>query len=60
MRKIPSSCGDRVISVFRNTSKPRGHRISMYVNGLAVIHLTVKEAKQLAEDLNAAVKEGMK
>ena len=49
-----------MISVFRNTSKPRGHRISMYVNGLAVIHLTVKEAKQLAEDLNAAVKEGMK
>ena len=48
-----------MISVFRNTTKPRGHRISMYVNGLAVIHLTVKEAKQLAEDLNAAIREEM-
>ena len=51
--------GNRMISVFRNTTKPRGHRISMYVNGLAVIHLTVKEAKQLAEDLNAAIREEM-
>ena len=48
-----------MIAVSRDASTP-GHRISMYVTGLAVIHLTVKEAKQLAEDLNAAVKEGMK
>ena len=44
-----------MIAVSRDTSTP-GRRISMYVNGLAVIHLTVKEAKQLAKDLNAAVK----
>ena len=32
----------------------------MNVNGLITVHMTVKEAKQLAKDLNAAVKEGMK
>ena len=46
-----------MITVNRDTST-LGHRIAMYVNGLAVIHLTVREAKQLAEDLNAAVNEG--
>lgn len=46
-----------MITVNRDTSTP-GRSIAMYINGLAVIHLTVKEAKQLAEDLNAAVNEG--
>ena len=51
--------GDRVIAVSRDPDTP-GRSIAMYVNGLAVIHLTVKEAKQLAKDLNSAVREGMK
>ena len=45
-----------MITVNRGMATP-GRSIAMYVNGLAVIHLTVKEAKQLAKDLNAAVKE---
>ena len=47
-----------MIAVSRDTST-LGHRISMYVNGLAVIHLTVREAKQLAKDLNSAVRGGI-
>ena len=51
--------GDRVIAVRRDTSTP-GRSIAMNVNGLVTVHMTVKEAKQLAKDLNSAVKEGMK
>ena len=44
-----------MITVSRDTSTP-GRSIAMSVNGLVTVHMTVKEAKQLAKDLNAAVK----
>lgn len=44
-----------MIAVSRDTSTP-GRSIAMYINGLVTVHMTVKEAKQLAKDLNAAVK----
>ena len=44
-----------MITVSRDTSTP-GRSIAMYVNGLVTVHMTVKEAKQLAKDLNSAVK----
>ena len=47
--------GNRMIAVSRDTSTP-GRSIAMNVNGLVTVHMTVKEAKQLAKDLNAAVK----
>lgn len=48
--------GDRVITVSRDPGTP-GRSIAMNVNGLVTVHMTVKEAKQLAKDLNAAVKD---
>lgn len=45
-----------MIAVSRDTSAP-GRSIAMYVNGLVTVHMTVKEAKQLAKDLNTAVKD---
>ena len=48
-----------MIAVRRDPDTP-GRSIAMNVNGLVTVHMTVKEAKQLAEDLNTAVKEGMK
>ena len=56
MRKIPTSCGDRVISVHRD-SDTSGCDIAMNVNGLVTVHMTVKEAKQLVNDLNTLIKE---
>lgn len=44
-----------MIAVRRDTSTP-GRSIAMNVNGLITVHMTVKEARQLAKDLNAAVK----
>lgn len=45
-----------MITVSRDTSAP-GRSIAMNVNGLITAHMTVKEAKQLAKDLNSAVKD---
>ena len=56
MRKIPPLCGDRMIAVSRDASTP-GRNIAMNVNKLITVHMTVKEAKQLAKDLNSAVKD---
>ena len=44
-----------MIVVSRDTSAP-GRSIAMNVNGLVTVHMTVKEARQLAKDLNSAVK----
>ena len=48
-----------MIAVSRDTSTP-GRSIAMYVNGLVTVHMTVREAKQLAKDLNTAIRGGMK
>ena len=48
--------GDRMIAVSRDTSTP-GRSIAMNVNKLITVHLTVKEAKQLVNDLNSLIKE---
>lgn len=56
MRTLSQARGDRVIIVSRDPDTP-GRSIAMNVNGLITVHMTVKEAKQLAKDLNAAVKE---
>lgn len=45
-----------MIVVSRDAST-QGRSIAMCVNGLITVHMTVKEAKQLAKDLNAAVKD---
>ena len=45
-----------MITVRRDPGTP-GRSIAMYVNGLVTVHMTVKEAKQLAKDLNSAVKD---
>lgn len=45
-----------MIAVSRDPDTP-GHSIAMSVNGLVTVHMTVKEAKQLAKDLNSAVKD---
>ena len=45
-----------MIAVSRDTSTP-GRSIAMNVNGLITVHLTVKEAKQLVNDLNTLIKE---
>ena len=45
-----------MIAVSRDTSTP-GRSIAMYVNGLVTVHMTVKEAKQLVNDLNSLIKE---
>lgn len=47
--------GNRMIVVSRDAST-QGRSIAMCVNGLITVHMTVKEAKQLAKDLNSAVK----
>ena len=49
-------CGDRVISV-HNDSDISGCDIAMNVNKLITVHMTVKEAKQLVNDLNSLIKE---
>ena len=46
-----------MIAVSRGPDTP-GRSIAMNVNGLITVHMTVREAKQLAKDLNAAIKEG--
>ena len=46
-----------MIAVSRDPDTP-GRSIAMSVNGLVTVHMTVKEAKQLAKDLNAAVRDG--
>ena len=56
MRKISSSCGDRVIAVSRDLDTS-GCDITMNVNKLITVHMTVKEAKQLVNDLNSLIKE---
>ena len=48
--------GDRVIAVSRDPDTP-GRSIAMNVNRLITVHLTVKEAKQLVNDLNSLIKE---
>lgn len=48
-----------MITVRRDPGTP-GRSIAMNVNGLITVHMTVKEAKQLAKDLNSAIREGMK
>ena len=45
-----------MIAVSRDTSTP-SHSIAMNVNGLITVHMTVKEAKQLVNDLNTLIKE---
>ena len=45
-----------MIAVSRDASTP-GRSIAMNVNKLITVHMTVKEAKQLAKDLNSAVKD---
>lgn len=45
-----------MIAVSRDPDTP-GRSIAMYINGLVTVHMTVKEAQKLAEDLNAAIKE---
>ena len=47
---------DRVISV-RRDSDTSGCDIAMNVNKLITVHMTVKEAKQLVNDLNSLIKE---
>lgn len=44
-----------MIAVSRDTYTP-GRSIAMNVNGLITVHMTAREAKQLAKDLNATVK----
>lgn len=56
MWEIPQARGDRVIAVSRDTSTP-GRSIAMNVNGLITVHMTVKETKQLVNDLNTLIKE---
>lgn len=56
MWEISETRGDRVIVVSRDTSTP-GRSIAMNVNGLITVHMTVKEAKQLVNDLNTLIKE---
>ena len=48
-----------MIAVSRDPDTP-GRSIAMNVNRLVTVHMTVREAKQLAKDLNTAIKEGMK
>lgn len=48
--------GDRVITVSRDPGTP-DRSIAMNVNGLITVHMTVKEAKQLVNDLNTLIKE---
>ena len=48
--------GDRVIAVSRDPDTP-GRSIAMNVNKLITVHMTVKEAKQLVNDLNSLIKE---
>ena len=45
-----------MITVNRDTSTP-GRSIAMNVNKLITVHMTVKEAKQLVNDLNTLIKE---
>ena len=45
-----------MITVSRDASTP-GRSIAMNVNGLITVHMTVKEAKQLVNDLNTLIKE---
>ena len=45
-----------MITVSRDPDTP-GRSIAMNVNGLITVHMTVREAKQLAKDLNSAVKD---
>ena len=45
-----------MIAVSRDPDTP-GRSIAMYVNGLVTVHMTVKEAKQLVNDLNTLIKE---
>ena len=45
-----------MISV-RRDSDTSGCDIAMNVNKLITVHMTVREAKQLAKDLNSAVKD---
>ena len=45
-----------MIAVSRDPDTP-GRSIAMNVNKLITVHMTVKEAKQLAKDLNSAVKD---
>ena len=45
-----------MIAVSRDAST-QGRSIAMNVNGLIAVHLTVKEAKQLGNDLNSLIKE---
>ena len=45
-----------MITVNRGMATP-GRSIAMNVNGLVTVHMTVREAKQLAKDLNSAVKD---
>ena len=48
--------GGRMISV-RRDSDTSGCDIAMNVNKLITVHMTVKEAKQLVNDLNTLIKE---
>lgn len=48
-----------MIAVSRDPDTP-GRSIAMSVNGLITVHMTVKEAKQLAKDLNSAIREEKK
>ena len=45
-----------MITVIRDPGTP-GRSIAMNVNGLITAHMTGKEAKQLAKDLNSTVKD---
>lgn len=45
-----------MIAVRRDPDTP-GRSIAMNVNGLITVHMTVKEAKQLVNDLNSLIKE---
>lgn len=56
MWEISETRGDRVIAVSRDPDTP-GRSIAMNVNKLITVHMTVKEAKQLVNDLNALIKE---
>ena len=45
-----------MITVNRGMATP-GRSIAMNVNKLITVHMTVKEAKQLVNDLNSLIKE---
>lgn len=45
-----------MITVSRDPGTP-GRSIAMNVNGLITVHMTVKETKQLVNDLNTLIKE---